>query len=335
MSLQSGFQPEKIHPSAFVAPGAVVIGDVTVGAQASLWFGVVARGDSDAIRVGAQSNVQDGCILHADEGQPCVLGERVSLGHGAIVHAATVEDEVLIGMRATVLNGARIGRGSLVGAAAVVTPGTVVPPGSVVMGMPGRVIRAVTEADREQIRRTAEHYVEAAARYRAAQERAGRTPAETGGAEAHQAGETARLLGGLAIFDGLDPAGLERVARLCRTATYRRGEVVTRQGAYEGQVYIVRAGVLEVSVGQAEHQAGGQAIVSLGEGQVVGEMALIDHGPRSATVRCVSDTCRLLVIERLAFEALCEADHHIGLVVYRNLAADLSFKLRHRHLTGR
>jgi CRP-like cAMP-binding protein len=100
-------------------------------------------------------------------------------------------------------------------------------------------------------------------------------------------------------------------------------------------VYIVRAGVVEVSVGAAENEAGSQAIVRLGEGQVVGEIALIDRGPRSATVRCVSEMCLLLVIERAAFEALCASDHHIGLVVYRNLAADLAFKLRHRHLTGR
>ena len=160
--------PEKIHPSAFVAPGAVVAGDVTIGADASLWFGVVVRGEVEAVVIGPQTNVQDGCLLHSDEGQPCVLGARVSLGHGAIVHGATVEDEVLIGIRATVLNGARIGTGSLVAAGAVVTPGTVIPPHSLVMGMPGRVVRPVSAADRERIRRTAEHYIAFAHSYREA-----------------------------------------------------------------------------------------------------------------------------------------------------------------------
>jgi len=160
--------PEKIHPSAFVAPGAVVVGDVTIGPEASLWFGVVVRGDTEEVIIGPQTNVQDGCILHADAGEPCLLGARVSLGHAAIVHAASVEDDSLIGIRATVLNGARIGRGSLVAAGAVVTPGTVIPPGSLVMGIPGKVIRPVSDADRERIRRTAEHYVAYARAYRAA-----------------------------------------------------------------------------------------------------------------------------------------------------------------------
>jgi hypothetical protein len=236
-------------------------------------------------------------------------------------------------MRATVLNGARIGRGSVVAAGAVVPPGSLIPPGSLVMGVPGRVVRAVDDEDREQIRQTAEHYVAAAARYRADYSRGGGKPMETDAGGTLAVSEAVTLLRSLALFNGLDPAGLERVARLCRPAEFRRGDVVMRQGEYEGEAYIVRAGMVEVSVGEAE--AGSQAIVRLGEGQVVGEMALIDQGPRSATVRCVSETCQLLAIERPAFEALCAADHHIGLVVYRNLAADLSFKLRHRHLTGR
>jgi carbonic anhydrase/acetyltransferase-like protein (isoleucine patch superfamily) len=339
MTLSLTAQPGKIDPSAFIAPGAVVVGDVTVGAQASLWFGVVARGDSAEIRIGAQSNVQDGCILHADAGQPCVVGERVSLGHAAIVHAATVEDDVLIGMRATVLNRARIGRGSIVAAGAVVTSGTVIPPDSLVMGLPAKVVRLADDEDRELIRHTAEHYVEAAARYREAFGNGGPMAAagqQAAGAPVPEVAEAVQLLRGLAVFDGLGAAELERVARLCRPATYHRGEVVMRQGAHETEAYIVRAGMVEVSVGEGGPEpASSESIVSLGEGQLVGEMALIDQGPRSATVRCVSEACTLLVMERPAFEALCAADHHIGLVVYRNLAADLSFKLRHRHLTRR
>jgi carbonic anhydrase/acetyltransferase-like protein (isoleucine patch superfamily) len=160
-------RPESIHPTSFIAPGAVVVGAVSVGAEASLWYGVVIRGDTETVSIGAQTNVQDGCILHADPGQPCVLGERVSLGHGAIVHGAVVEDDSLIGIRATVLNGARIGRGCLVAAGALVPPGAVIPPGSVVMGVPGKVVRAVTDDDRTHLQHTAEHYVALARAYAA------------------------------------------------------------------------------------------------------------------------------------------------------------------------
>jgi carbonic anhydrase/acetyltransferase-like protein (isoleucine patch superfamily) len=160
--------PELIDAQAFVAPGAVVVGTVRMGARSSVWFGVVVRGDVEQVVIGPETNVQDGCVLHADPGQPCRLGERVSLGHGAIVHGATVDDEVLIGMRAVVLNGAHIGSGSIVAAGALVAPGTVIPPGSLVMGLPARIIRQTSEADREMIRRTARHYVEYAAAYRAA-----------------------------------------------------------------------------------------------------------------------------------------------------------------------
>lgn len=158
-------RPELIHPTAFIAPNAIVVGQVTVGAEASVWFGVVIRGDTEAVVVGPETNVQDGCILHADPGEPCRLGARVSLGHGAIVHAATVEDEALIGIRATVLNGARVGRGSLVAAGALIPPGLVIPPDSLVMGAPGKVVRAVNADDRARIQHTADHYVAYARAY--------------------------------------------------------------------------------------------------------------------------------------------------------------------------
>ncbi len=162
------FRPELVHESAFIAAGAIVIGDVTIAAEASVWFNAVMRGDSEAIQIGAGSNVQDGCVLHADPGKPCVLGDRVTLGHGAIVHGALVEDDVLIGMRAVVMNGARIGRGSIVGVGAVVLENTEVPPNSIVVGSPARVIRAATDRDREKIRHAAQHYVAAAKAYRSA-----------------------------------------------------------------------------------------------------------------------------------------------------------------------
>lgn len=168
MSIDPYLHPEKIHPSAFIAPGAVVVGDVTVDEEASLWFGVVVRGDTEAVVIGPQTNVQDGCILHADPGEPCRLGARVSLGHGAIVHAATVEDDVLIGIRATILNGAHIGRWSVIAAGALIPPNMVVPPESLVMGLPGKVVRQVNDADRARIRRTTEHYIAYARSYREA-----------------------------------------------------------------------------------------------------------------------------------------------------------------------
>src|SRR5262245_61229310 len=160
-------RPDLIDPTAYVAPSADVLGDVTIGAESTVWFGAVVRGDAEAIQIGKQSNVQDGCILHADPGLPCTLGDRVTLGHGAIVHGATVEDDCLIGMRAVVRNGATIGTGSIVAVGSIVTEGTQIPPGSVAMGQPAKVKREVTERDRELIRHAAEHYVAAGKVYRA------------------------------------------------------------------------------------------------------------------------------------------------------------------------
>ncbi|MEV7602031.1 gamma carbonic anhydrase family protein [Kitasatospora sp. NPDC089797] len=147
-----------VDPSAFLAPGAVVIGDVTVGAGASIWYGAVLRGDAESISVGAGSNIQDNCTLHADPGFPLVVGERISVGHNAVLHGCTVEDDVLVGMSATILNGARIGAGSLVAAGAVVTQGTDVPPGSLVAGVPAKVRRELTEEERAGIKANGEGY---------------------------------------------------------------------------------------------------------------------------------------------------------------------------------
>lgn len=161
----AGHDPD-IEQAAFVAPGAVLIGQVTLGPGASVWYGCVLRADNSPITVGAEVNIQDGCILHSDPGFPATLGDRVSLGHGAIVHGATVEDDVLIGMRATVLNGARIGSGSLVAAGAVVRPGTVVPPGSLVAGVPAVVRRELSEEERKVVQRTPDTYLGHAATHR-------------------------------------------------------------------------------------------------------------------------------------------------------------------------
>ena len=159
------FQQQLIHSSVFLAEGVVIRGDVTIGEQSSIWFNSVLRGDCEAIRIGCRTNIQDTCVLHADPGFPCVLGDNVTLGHGAIVHGAEVADDVMIGMRAVVMNGAKIGPGSIVGVGAVVTAGTQIPPGSLVVGLPAKVKRELTEEEVNYIRRAAEHYVEQAARY--------------------------------------------------------------------------------------------------------------------------------------------------------------------------
>jgi carbonic anhydrase/acetyltransferase-like protein (isoleucine patch superfamily) len=147
-----------VDATAFLAPTSVVVGDVAIGAGAGVWYHAVLRGDSESITVGAHSNIQDNCTLHADPGFPLVVGERVSVGHNAVLHGCAVEDEVLVGMGATVLNGARIGAGSLIAAAALVPQGMQVPPGSLVAGVPARVRRALTDEEREGIRLNAAVY---------------------------------------------------------------------------------------------------------------------------------------------------------------------------------
>ena len=157
----------EVHPEAWIAPGAVVVGSVTVGEGSSIWFGCVIRGDIAPVSIGRLTNIQDGCILHVGAKHPCNLGDRVSLGHGAIVHGATIEDDCLIAMRATVLNGAVIGKGSVVGAGAVVPEGMVVPPGSLVLGIPAKVVKPVDDRLRAGISATAEGYAGYARGYRA------------------------------------------------------------------------------------------------------------------------------------------------------------------------
>ncbi len=154
-----------IHPSAYVFPNTFLAGAITVGPESSIWPMSVLRADTVPITIGARSNVQDGCIIHGDPGFPVIIGDRVTLGHGAVVHGAVLEDEVLIGIGAVVLNGARIGRGSIVGARALVTEGMEVPPGSLVLGVPGR-IRPLSPEQAARIREAAEHYVEHKERYR-------------------------------------------------------------------------------------------------------------------------------------------------------------------------
>jgi carbonic anhydrase/acetyltransferase-like protein (isoleucine patch superfamily) len=150
------------HPSAFIAPNATLVGDVTIAADASVFYGSVLRGDTDSISIGVGSNVQDNVSMHTDTGLKLVVGSGVSIGHGAVVHGCVIEDNCLIGMGATVLNRAVIGAGSLVAAGAVVLEGTVIPPGSLVAGVPAKVRRELTDEEREGVRQNAVHYVELA-----------------------------------------------------------------------------------------------------------------------------------------------------------------------------
>jgi len=164
-ALDLEFHPEWIDPTAFVASNATVIGEVHVGSQAIILFGAVVRGDSTPIWIGQRTNVQDLACLHGDPGFPCRLGNGVTIGHGAIVHGAEVEDDVLIGIRAIVLNGAKIGRHSIIGAGALIPEGKVIPPGSLVLGVPGRVVREITADDIAKIEHAANHYVAAGIQY--------------------------------------------------------------------------------------------------------------------------------------------------------------------------
>lgn len=158
-----------IDPAAFVHPDATVIGNVTIGAESTVWPHAVLRGDYGYIEVGARTSIQDGTVIHVTSGfSGTIVGANCTVGHAAIIHACTVEDFCLIGMGAILLDGCRIGSGSLVGAGALVTPGTDIPPGSLVLGSPAKVKRLVNVKEREQIETGAEHYVELTRRYLAA-----------------------------------------------------------------------------------------------------------------------------------------------------------------------
>ena len=154
-----GRQPEIYH-SARGAENAAVIGEVTLGAFVTVWYGAVLRGAEGPIYIGDGSNIQDNCVIHCTAGMPVSVGRNVVVGHGAILHSCTVEDGCLIGMGATLLDGCVIGQGSIVAAGALVSPGKIIPPGSMVMGVPGRVVRPVTEAERLETLAGAEHYVQ-------------------------------------------------------------------------------------------------------------------------------------------------------------------------------
>ena len=156
----------KLGKMVYVAEGAWVIGKVVLGDRVSIWPCAVLRGDEDWISIGEDSNVQDGAVMHADSGYPVKVGKRVTVGHGAVVHGATVGDDVLVGMGAVILTGATIGNASVVAAGALVTEGTTVPPGSVVMGIPAKVVRPVKGGDLERITESYKAYLKLAGSYR-------------------------------------------------------------------------------------------------------------------------------------------------------------------------
>ena len=149
-----------IDPTAFVHPEALVFGDVTLGVRSSIWPTAVLRGDTDRIVVGDESNVQDGTIVHVDHGVPTTIGRRVAIGHRAIVHGASIDDDCLIAMGAILLNGVQVGSGSIIGAGAVCREGMRIPPNSLVLGVPGRVVRETTDVERARIARTVQSYLD-------------------------------------------------------------------------------------------------------------------------------------------------------------------------------
>jgi len=160
------FHPEWIDENVFVAPGAVILGEVHLAAQSSVWYTAVLRGDTDVITIGPRTNVQDGAVIHVDAGMPCTIGAGVTIGHRAVVHGALVADDVLIGIGTIVLSGARICHDCIIGAGSLVTGHSVIPPRSMVLGVPGRVVRALTSEEVQSIRVAADHYVQHSAAYR-------------------------------------------------------------------------------------------------------------------------------------------------------------------------
>ncbi len=159
MKIALGDLCPEVHDTCWIAPNAMVVGRARLGSQVGIWYGAVVRADMDSILIGDETNIQDGCALHVDPGQPMVIGRGVSVGHNAVLHGCTIGDDVLIGMGATILNGAEIGSGSLIAANTLILGNTVIPPGSLVAGSPGKIRRPLTDAERHSIKDNAAMYL--------------------------------------------------------------------------------------------------------------------------------------------------------------------------------
>lgn len=153
-----GIEPQ-IHSSVFVAPGAMIIGDVKIGAESSVWFNTVLRGDLEPILIGCRTNIQDGTVIHMDKDIPCLIGDDVTVGHGAILHSCAIGNEALIGMGAILLTGSSIGEGAIIAAGTLVLEGQEIPTGTVAMGVPAKVRREVTEEERKRVQHGKDDYV--------------------------------------------------------------------------------------------------------------------------------------------------------------------------------
>jgi carbonic anhydrase/acetyltransferase-like protein (isoleucine patch superfamily) len=165
--LKKPFIPEpRIHPSALIAPGARIFGDVTIDADVFVLFGAVVRGELDRIVIGAQSNVQDNSVFHCDEGVPCLVGERVTIGHSAVIHGANVANRALVGIGARVLNRSAVGEGAWLAAGSVLTEGRTIPPWTLAMGIPARPVRELSDDEIARADQGVDHYLELAAAYR-------------------------------------------------------------------------------------------------------------------------------------------------------------------------
>lgn len=157
---------ENNKDSIVICPGAHVLGNVELGEDVSIWFGAVVRGDTDSITIGNKSNVQDNCVVHCTKGFPVVIGDNVSVGHGAVVHGCRLDDNVLIGMNATVLNGAHISKNSIVGAGAVVSEGKDFPENSLILGVPAKVVKQLSDEQVQMIQNNADNYVKLSKQYK-------------------------------------------------------------------------------------------------------------------------------------------------------------------------
>lgn len=166
MIVPFGDKTPKIHSSVFLSASASIVGDVKLGKNASVWFGAVLRGDINSVSVGAESNIQDNCVLHVARKYPCIIKNRVTVGHQATIHACTIQSCCLIGIGATVLDGAIVGKHSIIGAGATVLGGVKIPPRSLVVGTPGKVIRRLEDREIEALEKSADNYINLSAEYK-------------------------------------------------------------------------------------------------------------------------------------------------------------------------